>query len=333
MGMFIENIGYYLPERLVSNDELLDFVAKHGGNNTDLEKLKKKLIINKADTRYFKSPAETGIDMAVKASQKCLENAKFPAKDLDLILYVGMLRDYVEPAMSVILQDILGAPKANAFDISNACMGFLYGLEVASHYIQSGNCRNVLIVGAEDGSERIPWHLFKSDKEGFKGFSALTVSDAAAAMLVRDNGSESCFKTFNFKTFGQHSDLCRIKIGKEADDLKLMVKSKQLAMTAVVILSELIPSFLYSAEEILGGIDRVFLHQVTGDPKNFCGKLREDLYEKCYNSFTRMGNTGSISIPIGMALAEEEGKLKRGDHIAAIVGASGFSFGGTAFVY
>jgi 3-oxoacyl-[acyl-carrier-protein] synthase III len=333
MGMSIESIGCYLPERLVSNDELLDLVTKNGGTNADIEGLKKKLLLNKAETRHFKRPGETGIEMSVKAAQKCLQNVNFSPHDLDLILYVGMLRDYVEPAMSVILQDILGAEKANAFDISNACMGFLYGMEVASHYIESGTCRNILIVGAEDGSERIPWHLFNSDREGFKGFSALTVSDAASAMLLRDSGSENRFKTFCFKTFGQHSDLCRIKIGKETDDLKLMVKSKQLAMTAVVILSELIPPFLYSAEEALGGIDRVFLHQVTGDPKNFCGKLRMDLYEKCYNSFTRVGNTGSISIPIGMALAEEEGKLKRGDRVAAVVGASGFSFGGTAFVY
>jgi 3-oxoacyl-[acyl-carrier-protein] synthase-3 len=331
--MTIESIGYYLPEHLVSNDELLDLIAKHGLENSELERIKKKLLINQAETRYFKSQDETGIDMSVKAARKCLQNANFQPQDLDLILYVGMLRDYVEPAMSVILQDILGAGKANAFDISNACMGFLYGMEVASHYIESGTCRNILIVGAEDGSERIPWNMFSSHQECFKGFSALTVSDAAAAMLLQDKESKNSFKTFYFKTFGQHSDLCRIKIGKETDDLKLMVKSKQLAITAVGILSELIPSFLYRAEEILQEIDIIFLHQVTGDPKNFCGKLRRDLYEKCYNSFSKLGNTGSISVPIGMAFAEEEGKLKRGDHVAAIVGASGFSFGGTAFVY
>lgn len=333
MGMSIASIGYYLPERLVSNEDLLNIIFEHGGKNADLAGFKKKLLVNKAEIRHFKSSGETGIDMSVKAARNCMQNANFHPKDLDLILYVGMLRDYVEPAMSVILQNILGAGKANAFDISNACMGFLYGMEVASHYFESGACRNILIVGAEDGSERIPWHLFGSNQEGVKGFSSLTVSDAAAAMLLQSSGPVGNFKSFYFKTYGQHYDLCQIKIGKDINDLKLIVKSKQLAMTAIDILSELIPSFLYSAEEVLGGIDRVFLHQVTGDPKNFCGNLRADLYQKCYNSFSRVGNTGSVSIPIGMALAEEEGQLKRGDHVAAIVGASGFSFGGTAFVY
>lgn len=333
MGMSIVSLGYYLPERKVSNEDLLELVAKYGVNTVDLEGLKKKLLVNKAKTRHFKSHDETGIDMSVKAALKCMRSVNFQSKDLDLIIYAGMLRDYVEPGMSVILQNRLGAEKANAFDISNACMGFLYGMDVAFHYFESGTCRNILIVGAEDGSERIPWHLFNSEKEGLKGFSALTVSDAAAAMLLQYTAPDNNFKTFHFKTFGQYHDLCRIKIGKEIDDLKLMVKSKQLAMTAIDILSELIPSFLYSAEELLEEIDVVFLHQVTGDPKNFCGKLRRDLYEKCYNSFSRVGNTGSISIPLGMALAEEEGKLKRGHHVAAVIGASGFSFGGTAFVY
>jgi 3-oxoacyl-[acyl-carrier-protein] synthase III len=152
-------------------------------------------------------------------------------------------------------------------------------------------------------------------------------------MLLQSKESTNNFKKFSFKTFGQYNDLCRIKIGKELNDLKLMVKSKQLAITAVEIMSELIPSFIYTAEKILGKIDIIFLHQITGEPRKYCGKLREELYEKCYNSFSAVGNTGSISIPLGMALAEEEGRLNRGDLVAAIVGASGFSFGGSAFIY
>jgi 3-oxoacyl-[acyl-carrier-protein] synthase III len=112
-----------------------------------------------------------------------------------------------------------------------------------------------------------------------------------------------------------------------------MVKSKQLAIVAMRIVSEQIPLFVHQAEEILGKVDIIFFHQVTGDPQKYCGKLSAESYQKCYNSFSEVGNTGSISIPLGMALAEEEGRLKRGDHVAAMVGASGFTFGGSAFIY
>src|SRR5689334_3131203 len=108
MGLSIDAIGYYLPENRISNDFLLAMLRRKGGQFVDVERLRKKLILNKAETRHFKNPDETGADMAEKAAGKCLEKVNFNPKDLELILYVGMLRDYVEPAMSIILQDRLG---------------------------------------------------------------------------------------------------------------------------------------------------------------------------------------------------------------------------------
>ncbi len=332
MALSIASLGYYLPENQISNDFLLEMLKKKGGQLVDIERLKKKLTHNKAEFRHFKNPDETGMDMAEKAAKKCLEKINFDPRELDFILYVGMLRDYVEPAMAVMLQDRLGAKKAHAFDLSNACNSFLNGMEIAYLYVRTGKYRNALIVGAEDGSERIPWHLFNSE-ENFAGFSALTISDGAAAMLLQDVPEHPGFTEFVFDTYGEYNDLCRVKIGKERDDLKIMVKSKELAITALRILPEFVTAFMEKTRKTLGRIDIWFFHQVTGDPRNFWGNLDEDLVNKAYNTFSKVGNTGSISIPLGMALAEENGKMKRGDCVAAVVGASGFSCGATAFVY
>ena len=111
-----------------------------------------------------------------------------------------------------------------------------------------------------------------------------------------------------------------------------MVHSRQLAAIALDIMKEFIPDFVYKAEEYFNGVDIIFIHQVTGNLKRFCGNLREDLYKKVHYSFPTVGNTGSASIPLGMALAEKEGLLKRGDRVVTIVGASGFSCGATAFI-
>lgn len=332
MGMSIASIGYYLPDNAVTNDHLLELVATNGGNREKIADLKRKLLLNKADVRYFKHPEQGGVEMAEEAARRCLAKAGFPAEELDLILYVGMLREYVEPAMSIILQARLKAAKAHAFDISNACNGFINGLELADLYIASGKFKHILIVGAENGSERIPWHHMSSDERA-GGFSALTIADGAAAMLLRADANHPGFTEFDFITYGQYHDLCLIKIGKESDDLKIMVKSKRLAMTALKILPEYIESYLHKARRTLGKIDIWFPHQVTGDPSKFFEKLDEDLNRKVYNTFDKVGNTGSISIPLGMALAEEAGRLKRGDCVAAVVGASGFSCGATSFVY
>ncbi|TCL74272.1 3-oxoacyl-[acyl-carrier-protein] synthase-3 [Hydrogenispora ethanolica] len=332
MGLSIAGIGYYLPDHQITNDQLLQMLRTRGGPDVDIEKLAKKLTLNQAELRHFKAPGESGADMAAQAAQNCLAKTNFDPRDLDFILYVGMLRDYVEPAMAIILQDRLGANRAHAFDLSNACNSFLNGMEIADLYIKSGKYRNALIVAAEDGSERIPWHLFDSG-ENLSGFSALTISDGAAAMLLRDDPEHRGFTEFDFETYGQYNDLCRVKIGKERDDLKILVKSKRLAMTALEILPQFVPAFLEKARNILGDIDIWFFHQVTGDPRKFWGDLDENLVQKAYNTFSRVGNTGSASIPLGMALAEENGRLKRGDRVAAVVGASGFSCGGTAFIY
>lgn len=332
MGVLIASIDYYLPENLITNERLLEIVSEKGGPGVDLEKLQDRLIINQAENRYFKNPEETGMSMAETAARKCLAKANFAARDLDCIIYVGMLRDYVEPAMAIILQDILEAPKAHAFDLANACNSFLNGMELSEMYLKTGKFNNVLLVGAEDGSTRIPWHLFNNEKN-LTGFSSLTISDGAVAMLLLSEPSHPGFTGFTFKTFGQFHDLCKIRIGKGVDDLTLLVQSKKLAMTALRIMPQFIQDSLQQAQNELGKVDIWFLHQVTGDSRKFYGDLEASLAAKAYSTFSQVGNTGSLSIPLGMALAEQNGALKRGDCVAAVVGASGFSCGTTAFVY
>lgn len=329
--MKISSISYYLPDHVVSNDELLQLIITNSKANVDVEALKKKLLLNKAETRYFKASNETSLDMAEKAVKRCLEKANLKIDDVDLIIFTSMERMYIEPPMGVLLQSRLGA-KAHAYDISNACLGFLNAMELAKLYMDANKYHNILIVSAEIGSQWIPWDKFSIDKD-LTGFSALTVSDAAVAMLLQPGGAEQNFKVFDFKTFGEYNDLCQIKIGKDQNSLKLLVKSKKLAMIAVELMSSFIPCFLHKSKDFLGKLDIWFLHQVTGEPKKFCGALEDDLYNISYHTFSKVGNTGTASIPLGMALAEEKSLLKRGDKVALIVGASGFSYGGTCFIY
>jgi 3-oxoacyl-[acyl-carrier-protein] synthase III len=332
MGARIAGIGYYLPVNLVTNEQLLEMVKIKSGSEVNLVKLSERLTLNRAEQRYFKHESESGVTMATRAAQDCLTKINFDPGEVECILYVGMHRDYVEPAMAIILQDYLGAKRAHAFDLANACNSFLNGMEIADLYLKDGKYRNILIVGAETGSERIPWRRFNS-QENSCGFSALTISDGAAAMLIHAVPDNPGFIEFDFKTYGQYHDLCTVKIGKDPDDLKILVKSKKLAMTAMALVPPFLINFLTIAEQRLGGLDIWFLHQVTGISQKFMGDLNERLVAKAYHTFSRVGNTGSISIPLGMALAEEDGQLARGDRVAAIVGASGFSCGATAFVY
>lgn len=332
MGICIAGLGHYLPERAVTNEELIGMLAEASGNNINAAGLKKKLDMNLAVTRRFISGDENALQMARSAILRCLEKSGADAADIDLIIYCAMFRKFVEPAMAIHLQNEIGAVNANAFDISNACMGFLNAIELAYFYIEAGRYDNVLIVGAEENSGLIPMDMF-GDEENNPGFSSLTIADGAAAMLLQKGKRKKDFGLFDMQTFSEHKDICKIKIGKETHDLKLMVNSRRLAAAALDIMSKFIPGFVALAEDYLGGVDIMFIHQVTGNQKKFCGGLSDELFGKFYTTFPTVGNTGSVSIPLAMSLAEEEGRLKRGDRVVVLVGASGFSCGGTAFVY
>lgn len=335
MGIAIKGLSYYLPEKCVSNDDLLSMISARSKSCDCLDDLQKKLELNLAESRYFKADNETGVDMVEKVAQNCLKKAQLNPADIDFIIYAGMMRDYIEPSMAVALQGRIGAKNANAYDVVNACNSFLNASKIAYHLIESGECRNVLIVAAEDGSSRIPWDKFTRGSET-SGFSALTVADGAAGWIMQQSPEkehDKNFKLFSSQTYGEYNNLCQIKIGKGKDDLKLIVQSKKLAMVAMKILSDFIPGFIDQAVAYFGDIDRIFLHQVTGNPRKLIGPISDKYYNRTYNSFSRVGNTGTASIPLGMALAEEEGKLKHGDRVAVLVGASGFSCAGTAFVY
>ena len=127
---------------------------------TNIADMKKKLTLNVAKQRHFISKDENGIIMAEEAVKRCLENGSINVLDIDLILYVSMYRAYVEPAMSIHIRDAIGAKNSNAFDISNACMGFLNAKELAYMYLETNRYNNILIVSSEVCSELIPWDMF-----------------------------------------------------------------------------------------------------------------------------------------------------------------------------
>ncbi|MDP4094507.1 MAG: ketoacyl-ACP synthase III [Bacillota bacterium] len=332
MGMLVAGIGHYLPKREVSNDELLRMVSENSPNNLDIEGLKKKLNLNIAISRHFASEEESGLYMAEQAIRNCLERSDIDVLDIDLIIYTAMYRRYIEPAMAICLSEIIGAKNANGFDLSNACMGFLNAIELARLYIESKRYKTILVVGAEENSKQIPLDSF-GDIDKNPGFSSLTIADGAAAAILTCGEADRNFGLYRMKTFSEHKDVCKVPLGKGKDDMKLDVNSRKLAAVALNIMSDFIPEFVYAAEDYLQGVDIMFIHQVTGYQKRFCGKLRDDLFNKFYTTFPHVGNTGSVSIPLAMSLAQQEGKLKRGDKVVLIVGASGFSCGGTAFVY
>src|SRR5271166_3189244 len=139
----ITGLGVYLPERIVTNDELI----QAGIETTDFW-IFSKIGIRE---RRIAAPAQATSDLAIQAARQALDDAQVSAADLDLIIVTSMNFDYKTPATASIVQNALGA-RCGAFDIGSACSGFVYACAVASKFVQDGLMDTVLVISAEHNS-------------------------------------------------------------------------------------------------------------------------------------------------------------------------------------
>ena len=169
---FIRAISYYLPERVVTNEELVKEFPEWS-----VEKVAQKVGV---DSRHLAAENETAGDMAEKAARKLFEEYKIDPKTIDFLMLCTQSPDYFLPSTACILQDRLGIPKsAGAFDYNLGCSGCVYGMAMAKGLISAGIAKNVLLLTAETYNK----YLHPSDKSNRSIFG-----DGAAACLISTEG-------------------------------------------------------------------------------------------------------------------------------------------------
>lgn len=131
--------GSYVPDRIVTNEELSEFV------DTNDEWIRSRTGISERRV----SLNENTSDIAAKAAINALKGSNLSAEDIDLIIVATVTPDCYTPSTACIVQEKIGASKATCFDISAACSGFIFGLNIASQFIKTGAAKNALVIGAE----------------------------------------------------------------------------------------------------------------------------------------------------------------------------------------
>jgi 3-oxoacyl-[acyl-carrier-protein] synthase III len=212
----VRSTGRYLPERVVTNDEFSAFLDTNDAWITERTGIKE---------RRFAAPGESVSDMALKASQQCLERAGISAEDIDLIVVPTVTPDTVFPATANWLQGKLGNKKAWSFDVNAGCSGFIYGLSAASSLVATGRSRYALVVGAEkmsslaDQTDRAVSVLFgdaaacfllegvdpADNPQGYGVRNFYTKSDGSLArILMQEAGGSNKPSTFETVNAHQH---------------------------------------------------------------------------------------------------------------------------------
>jgi len=328
MGSKIEMIEIYLPEKILTNDDLH---KEFPDWNSDMIEQKVGII-----KRHVSSENETALDLSFNAAEKLLLN--FDRDLIDFVLLCTQCPDYILPTSACILQAKLKLRNnIGAFDFNLGCSGFIYGLAIAKSLISSRIAKNILVITAETYTKLI----HPKDKANLAIFG-----DAAAATLVSYNDKEHVFE-FDLGTDGSgwnnlvvHNGAFRNKYNPNAELLEAefgnFYTKNNLYMNGTEIFNFTIANVPICFNNILNknkitldSIDYVIFHQANKYMINYLRKKIQIPEAKFYNNLLETGNTVSASIPIALHDAIKKGDIKKGKKVLLLGFGVGYSWGGT----
>jgi 3-oxoacyl-[acyl-carrier-protein] synthase III len=344
--MRIAAVRHAVPSWRITNDDVLARIrtrnASRWGRDLGVLEQRVKASLEAAGTevRYALGEKEKAIDFAIRAGREALTAAGMAPADIDFLLYAGVGRGWIEPATSCAVQAELRLVNATSFDVVDACASWLRSLQIAHAYIRNGTYRRGLIVNAECGHYRAyaDWtveHLGELDYR----LGAYTIGEAATATIVTDEIPDDDFY-FTFRTFGEHVDLCMIPLPNIGDFLpgdvterhapgRFFARSRELFQAAM---KELQATFEQNRQLNACRYDICFGHEATARMSEAVTRALgvEAIYFPTHREF---GNTVSASVPLGISLALEQQKLRRGNRVLIIVGSAGMSVGFSSFTF
>jgi len=327
MEAYIKAISYYLPETIVTNEQLVEEFPEWS-----VEKIAKKVGINE---RHIAAEDETAGDMAYKAAEKLLSENRIDKNTIDFVLLCTQSPDYFLPSTSCVIQSRLCLPtKCGAFDFNLGCSGYEYGLAVAKGFVMSGVAKNILLLTAETYNK----HIHPKDKGNRTIFG-----DGASATLISTDGfakigefvlgtdgsgfDRLIHKTGAMRYYQPKNDLHNDENGNPLSSDYLFMDGKAIFDFTSDVVPPMIEETLQKNQLTMNDVNLFVFHQANKYMINYLRKLMEIDREKFYVFMETVGNTVSSTIPIALCEALKEGKLE-GNIVLAGFGV-GLSYGAT----
>jgi len=300
------SIGAYVPEKILTNDELTKMV-----DTTD-EWITKRTGIKE---RRIAAENETTSDMAVKAAQKAIERSGLNKSDIDMIVVATISPDYFNmPSTATVVAHKMGLDKVTAFDISAACTGFIYVLSIAKAFIESGMKKNVLIIGAEkmsaitDYTDRGTCILF-GDGAGAAVISA--TENRAEAIIDLHTASDGSLGDFLMTPDGGTGNPHKSELKAEASFIQM--KGNETFKIAVRTLTNDVVEILQDNGVKSEEITHFIPHQANYRIIKAVGDALKLKDEQIVMTVEKYGNTSGASIPMAINDVYEKGELKAGE--------------------
>ena len=345
--MKILNISYALPSQEVSNENLIEEIVEKNRKNLspkELENVETQMRrffkMSGTVTRYHRGIGERALDFAVKAGKAALKKAGVKPEEVDLLIYAGVARGWMEPATANLFQSELGLTSATCFDVMDACASWIRSLAIAKTFLAQKAYKLVMILNCEFIFREYANFDFESSDDVENAFSAFTIGEAATATLLTSNGSEDD-SYFSFKTWGDKHGLCKIPL-PNADDFSPNNSSDGLKpMSFFTMPGELLSftvrklvSHFKETQAIVSKVHDIFIgHAVSVTSTSRVVKLLGLDPSLVFETHARFGNTVAASLPLALAVAVAEGKLVRGMRVSLLMGSAGVSTAVGSFTY
>ena len=329
----LHGFGYELPPNEVTSADLEQELAPV------YERLKlpegRLELMSGIKSRRFWQPGTRPSEGAVLAGRRALENSGIQATDLDFLVFTSVSRDMMEPATASFVHQRLGLDsRCQIFDISNACLGFLNGMITLANMIELGQVRYGLVVAGETAEELVRStvnYLLTDTTLNRKlikpAFASLTIGSGAVALVMGDgriDDSGHRLVAASCRANTRHNNLCQG--GQNAEQGTLMSTDSELLLTEGIATARMCwQDFLLESGWEKDQVDCFFCHQVgTAHARQLFSSLALDP-AKNFETLPVLGNVGSVSAPITMAMGIEQGKLDDGQRAAVLGIGSGIN--------
>ncbi|PCJ87022.1 MAG: 3-oxoacyl-ACP synthase [Flavobacteriales bacterium] len=324
----ITGLGHYVPERVVSNNELAEVIDTSDEWITERTGIKER--------RWFKPGFDRTSNMGTKAALMAIENAGLIPNDIDFIIFATLSPDYNFPGCGVLVQKELGIKEVGALDVRTQCTGFVYGVSIADQYIKTGMYKTILVIGSE-----IQSNVFDLSDKG-RDLAVIFGDGAGAAVLqVCEDENRGVLST-HLHSEGQYAEeLCLLEPGSrhakridmetltEENGIWPYMNGRQVFKHAVVRFVQIINEALEANGLKPEDLDLIIPHQANLRISEAVRAHFELPKEKFYNNIQKYGNTTAASIPLALSEAWREGKVKEGDLICLASFGSGFTWAST----
>lgn len=314
--------GSYMPEKILTNDDLSKIVE------TSDEWITSRTGIRE---RRIAAEDQATSDLAAEASRRAMSAAGVSPEEIDLIVVATVTPDMFFPSTACFVQKKIGAKNAVCFDVSAACSGFLYALQVARHFLNAGTRATALVIGAEKLSTLINWQ----DRN-----TCVLFGDGAGAVIIRaeDPSKDAPGRVLStvMGSDGSLTDVLKVPGGGSACPITpenalsrpntIHMEGRETFKHAVTRMCQASEQALEQAGLKKEDIDMVIPHQANA---RIIGAIADRLglpIEKTFMNLDKYGNTSAATIPVALDEAHRQGKIKRGDVVLLVAFGGGFTW-------